>query len=148
MSGDRNQQFTDEYVHSQARKHRCDVLYASDTTLLIDLDDNEAYNTFLDQLELLEDLGTDWFSGYDILASRNGNKHAVVRLSEPMPLIERLLLQACLGSDRKRELLSYVGMLRGQPRPSLLFRPKVFGELTTSEPLLLTAGSAAVEHIG
>src|ERR1700675_200097 len=39
--------------------------------------------------------------------SKSGNTHIYLSLMEPLPIIERILIQSILGSDRKREWLSY-----------------------------------------
>lgn len=49
-----------------------------------------------------------------------------VKISSPLDLsvLERLLIQACLGSDREHELLSLVtGVWEGNSAPTVLFRP-------------------------
>lgn len=40
--------------------------------------------------------------------SRSGNKHIYITLDRPLSHYERIALQACLGSDRKRELLTWL----------------------------------------
>jgi hypothetical protein len=41
----------------------------------------------------------------------------------------RLFLQACLGSDVKKELLTYKRILEGETEPVMLFRPRKWGNL-------------------
>jgi hypothetical protein len=43
----------------------------------------------------------------------------------PLTVTDRLLLQACLGSDTKKELYSMAQYWQGTPEPSLLFKPLV-----------------------
>jgi hypothetical protein len=56
--------------------------------------------------------------------SKSGNTHVLIRLSYPMPPVERVAWQAGLGSDRKRELLSLRDIKVGNEFPCMLFRPK------------------------
>ena len=51
---------------------------------------------------------------------RDGS-HIVVTLPRDITNIERLLWQAILGSDLRREAHSYRNMLRGDERPTLFF---------------------------
>lgn len=48
------------------------------------------------------------------VASPSGGTHIYLRARQPISQIERLLLQACLGSDRVRETLAYIQLLTGQ----------------------------------
>jgi hypothetical protein len=55
--------------------------------------------------------------------SKSGNTHVYLKVSAKTPLsdIERIALQACLGSDRKRELLSALRILLSLDRPATVF---------------------------
>lgn len=62
-------------------------------------------------------------SGYRT-TSKSGNTHEYITLSRDITPIERLLMQACLGSDPMREILTYKNILDGNPRPQFLFERK------------------------
>lgn len=60
--------------------------------------------------------------------SKSGNAHVVIRIEWPRPLdpVTRIALQACLGSDRKRELLSLLRHeFQTQHPPTVLFEVTV-----------------------
>lgn len=118
------QYWSDEYARQKAERLGCTVEYADDLTLQLDLDGKEAESTFYEQYELLVDLKILPHTHTIWQRSRNGNSHVTIHLKEPLPVRTRILLQAVLGSDRKRELLSYAGVLKGQLHPVVLFRPK------------------------
>ncbi len=118
--------WSDAYMRQQAEKKGCEVEIAQPNTLQIDIDSEEAYAFFEQQIDVLASLGTVDFETYTVRPSKNGlpRRHITVLLTEPLPMETRILLQAVLGSDRKRELLAYTGFLRGQDNPVVFFRPK------------------------
>jgi len=128
MDNDYNSnRLSDEFARQRADEKNCTIEYSDDYTLQLDIDSETAYDTFHEQLHLLEDLdllGIAPGSLFEERRSRNGNRHITIKLRDPLPITERILLQACLGSDLKRELLAYAGVLKGQNNPVLLFRPK------------------------
>jgi hypothetical protein len=115
----------------QAEEKNCTILYADDRTLQIDIDTDEDYEFFEKQVSRLREY-MDLPATYDVLRSISGNRHILIQLPRPLPVKDRIMLQACLGSDRVREILSYARYRKGDPQPVLLFRPR----------LLLTAGEA------
>jgi len=50
--------------------------------------------------------------------------HVVVTLHKIVSAEERILLQACLGSDRLHELLCYLAKCQGNPHPSVFFEKR------------------------
>jgi hypothetical protein len=109
----------------QAKSKGFTVVHGNSQTLLIDLDlskDPSCEKTFRENFSLLQDfiqaeLGLEW-------RSQHGNLHRTVRLGRPFSLVERLLLQACLGSDLKKELLGLIKTYEGEDSHNLLFKPK------------------------
>ena len=122
MSGEANS-FTDEWAREKASRCGCSIDYSDDYTLQLDLDGPESYQVYLRQLDLLRELDLLRIVTIDERASRSGNRHVIIKLLDPQPVERRILFQAMLGSDRKREMLAYKGMLEGQENPVLLFRP-------------------------
>lgn len=58
--------------------------------------------------------------------SRNGRAHIYIQFPRPLSDAERIALQASMGSDRKRELLSLSRILGGTDRqPTTFFEVKV-----------------------
>jgi hypothetical protein len=95
------------------------VIYPSDMELFCDLDSEESVKIFDAGVERLK-----WMIGVSsktIGPSRSPGKfHGTVRLSQPVKSnTERILLQACLGSDPLRELLSYARVMKRDPHPTL-----------------------------
>lgn len=115
--------FTREWAEAKAAYHGCEIEVSDPRTLLLDLDSPESVERFLSQLTLAHSIGFEIESA-EISSSKSGNTHARVRLGRDYPLVERILLQACLGSDLRRELLTFRGLQEGQEDPCLLFRPK------------------------
>jgi hypothetical protein len=115
--------FSDKYAKQRAENLNCDIEYATDWTLQIDLD-----SPFLcvaqEQLDLCTSLGLVDYTSVLWHPSRSGNWHGTVYLTEPLSIERRILLQALLGSDPKREALCLAGHLNGQEHPILFFRPR------------------------
>lgn len=59
--------------------------------------------------------------------SKNGHVHVVLKAPRELHPLERIALQACLGSDRKREALSLLRHMDGK------YAPTVFFEVAKSE---------------
>lgn len=101
-------------VHDELKKRGGDWMIHTPTAyqLFIDIDSEEqlkyfrrAYNDFKADLGLLS---------YDLKKSRTaGHYHIRVTLNAQTGIRDRILLQAVLGSDPKRELLSLIRLERG-----------------------------------
>jgi len=93
--------------------------------LLIDIDNEHSFMLFMKQIEIVKKhIGTKTRfndGSYVVTESRHGlpGRHIVVTLDHDIDETERILLQACLGSDRLRELLGYVQMKNGDAHPTL-----------------------------
>ena len=111
-----------EEVQALAEETDCDILVATPTTLLLDIDSHADLSFFRKQYERLKDHFP--FKGYVTLKSRSGNWHVIVTLRCEMALRERIMLQAVMGSDRVRDALSLVRDLLGDEKPVLLLRPR------------------------
>jgi hypothetical protein len=96
--------------------------------LQIDIDDPSDLRLVDDMLGLLaaSDVGA---RVHKITESKSGNSHVYLRLDWPGPLdpVTRIALQACFGSDRKRELLSLLRhVFQTQHPPTVFFeKPEV-----------------------
>lgn len=89
---------------------RTKFIPANPHTLQFDIDNNRDLKHFLKCLP--------WFScmthemkmelrAVNFERSRSGNWHVCIKLSKPLRTIERIALQAILGSDRARELCNW-----------------------------------------
>jgi hypothetical protein len=114
--------FSDEYVARKADLNDCDVMWGNDHKLLIDIDSFDGMTTFEHNFSIMKEHIK--VNGHQILRSKSGKRHIIVDLESPLPIEQRILLQAALGSDPKRELLSYIGHTKGQGNAVVLFRPR------------------------
>lgn len=113
-------------VEALAKELQCDVEYADDYTLQVDLDSYQALDLFWRQLHLLQEkeLLVPVEGGVTVRESRSGNHHATVKMVEPMPADKRILYHMLLGSDVKREALNYNRVVKNIPDAIVLFRPR------------------------
>ena len=108
----------------EAAKLGMDVVFPENNQLQLDIDNDEAYgymNSVLDVIEL------HWnVVDFEEHPSKSGlpKRHVTITLGKEISDTERVLLQACLGSDRKRELLSYLQVLNGDAHPILFIEKR------------------------
>lgn len=107
-----------------ADKINCEVLVANDNQLFVDIDTEYQYETFKQQMRKFKYKFTclDW----KITPSKQGlpHRHVVVTLDRNYPLITRIAMQSCLGSDPMRELISLYRAERGDDNVVLLFEKR------------------------
>ncbi len=98
-----------------------EIVPSNDSTLLLDLDDKLAETRYASMLPIVQQhlpiIETGRWS------SKSGGLHVKLNVGEALPASDRLLLQACLGSDGTREFLSLLRVRNGNQHPSLLFKP-------------------------
>lgn len=89
--------------------------------LFLDLDTKADFDHFLATIPSLPGVKT-----WKQTPSKSGYPrcHVVVDLHYDVSDKERILLQACLGSDRLHELLSYLASKSGNPAPSVFFEKR------------------------
>jgi hypothetical protein len=100
------------------------VLYPAADELFIDIDNEHSFQLFLKQMDILKKyVGV---RGDTITPSKSGfpKRHIVVYLEKPITEVERVALQAMMGSDRVRELLGYVQAKNNDPHPTLFLERK------------------------
>jgi hypothetical protein len=116
---------TSEDAAKHAESCGFEVVRGDEKTLLLDIDSGPAFRQFeinrdlVDQLVGIED--------YTVWNSQSSKHHVKLKLKRPLSIEVRLLLQTCLGSDVRRELLTYKRILEGETEPSMLFRPRKWG---------------------
>lgn len=106
----------------EAARQDFEVIQSDVMTLLLDLDTPEALAQYMRVLpKVMEHYNvvstTSWLS-------KSGNTHIQIRLGEALDLSERIALQAALGSDGVKEVLSLRRMQNGCVEPCLLFKPR------------------------
>ena len=110
-----------EVAAEQAKAKGCKVVVPKSNELFVDIDceeDLERSRKYLVHIQRMEKCS------YRITESpsgRPGRYHVVVTLERDVEPMERILLQALLGSDRVREVLSWQRLRRGEKLPTLFF---------------------------
>lgn len=93
--------------------------------LFIDIDSQEDREHYDAMRAILIQNGIEIVSERETPSSKSAERHSHIRLvlnsPEPLTPIERIALQACLGSDRKRELLSWLRIRLKLDRPPTVF---------------------------
>ena len=103
----------------QAARESLEVKFPAANELFIDIDNEHSFLMYQKQMDIVKKyIGA---SEEEITASRHGlpGRHVVVTLDHDVTELERIALQACLGSDRVRELLGFVQNQNGDPHPTL-----------------------------
>jgi hypothetical protein len=113
----------------RAEEQDLEIVYPKVNEIQLDIDNKEAYNYFHENKWILE----QWFGIRAITerVSKSGGdkRHITVELGTALTTVTRILLQAVLGSDRKRELLSFVMYAKGgEKKPTLLLEKKFYEE--------------------
>jgi hypothetical protein len=109
--------------YDTARKNGLDIVLPDPDQLFLDIDDADGEAQLAGMLDVLTDLldvGVEKRT-----TSAGGNHHVYLRVGLPFAAaldpVTRIALQACLGSDRKRELLSLLRILHRLDRPPTVF---------------------------
>jgi hypothetical protein len=121
-----------EKLKTYAADNDLDLVYPEPNEIFIDIDTDEGYELFKDQLEVLQQV-VDAFVVRDT-PSKSGlpKRHVVVSVRLPRSknpdgiptVLEKLALQTMLGSDRRCELLRYVKYIFKDPHPILFLEPR------------------------
>ena len=100
------------------------AIFPKDTELQIDIDNEHSFQMFEKQRLILNRFVP--IKDIKIEPSRSGlpKRHITVTLFDSITQIERLALQAMLGSDRVRELLGYVRHKNNDPHPTLFLEKR------------------------
>jgi hypothetical protein len=118
---------TQAQAMEQAEAEGLEVIHGDSQTLLIDLDDAESIRYYNEQLpsikKELEARGNKLTKKQSYTSKSGVGRHVILKLKHPLPLEQRLIIQACLGSDRVKEFLSLMRFVDGDPEPCLLFKP-------------------------
>lgn len=114
-----------EEALKNAKKNRQKVRTPAEDELLLDFDNSVDYDFFEKQLSVLGQYwGVEKHEQYPSISGKPGHLHVIVKLKAKVTPLERIALQACLGSDRKRELLGIVMLHNHDPFPTFLIRSK------------------------
>lgn len=127
---------------NKAEARGLEILRPKPNELFIDIDSKEDDNQYYKMKEIITRSSMEEFiiiNDTRILPSPSGgkfNKHIILdtNVDFSQNLLERLLLQACLGSDRDKEFFSYIRVLMNDPHPTLLFQKKEAKRTSTARP--------------
>jgi hypothetical protein len=111
----------------QAEHEGLTVVYPKDNEIMIDIDNPHSLQLFYKQMDIVKKyIGV---IGEEQHLSKSGGEkwHITVTLTTTVTPLERLALQAMLGSDRVRELLGYVEYKNNDPTPTLFLERKPNG---------------------
>jgi hypothetical protein len=105
-----------------AMANNLEVRFPKLNELFLDIDSATHLDTFFRNFDLAKAVfGLDITYTSSPSRRKPDGSHIVVTLSRDITNIERLLWQAILGSDLRREAHSYRNMQRGEERPTLFF---------------------------
>ena len=120
-----NTDYTDfswEKTQEVANKMGLKIVFPEHNELFVDLDSEEAVKVFGERLILMEKFLPKWVKKVKLTDSKTpGHKHATVTLNYSPNIFVMLFLQILLGSDPKRELLSYKKLQNSHPYPVVFF---------------------------
>lgn len=108
--------------HVIAEQRNCDLLRPGEKTLFLDIDTPEQLAQYERMLPLAMRFQLKEIARW---SSRNGHLHIELELPYPLDAAERFCLQAVLGSDPLRELISLDALISTGEDRSALFRPRV-----------------------
>lgn len=98
-----------------------EIVLPANNELFIDIDSDADFRVFNEQKKVLAQTETILREEVRYSASGPPHRHIVLVLKRELSPMMRIALQASLGSDRKRELLSMQRACAGNPHPTLFF---------------------------
>lgn len=101
-----------------------DVVFPEANQLQIDIDDDRAFDIYNEMRPVINRYYGVAFES--ITPSRSGlpKRHITLTTYRDLNTFERIALQACLGSDRVREILGVVQAMLGDAHPTLFLEKK------------------------
>ncbi len=117
---------TFEQCTKWAEKENCTLRVASEDELFIDIDTEEQYSIFCKMAGWYDSQHIIFYK-WKVTPSKGGlpHRHIVVKLRQPASLLERVAMQATLGSDPMREAISIKRAKDGEENVVIFFEPKV-----------------------
>ena len=111
-----------DLAFKEANANGWDVVSPAEGELQIDIDDDAAYAIWTQQRRIVDGI----LSVRESPSKSNHpeKRHLTVKVARQLSAVERILLQAVLGSDLKREALSFVRTLRDDPHPTLFLEAR------------------------
>ena len=112
-------------VQRWAAENNLDVVFPKPDELFLDIDNYSSSVVYEENKDIVEQ--SHGILGVVVTESRSGHgkKHYVVKLKRPITVVERIALQAILGSDRRREANSLRRhVIDGETSPTLFFEKR------------------------
>lgn len=108
---------------AMARSMGLDAYFPAENELFIDIDSEGQLQHLYKNLDVVQKTldGADIIRKTPSPSGKPGHYHVVIRCGKPASLVERMLLQAVLGSDLTREVLSWCRFRQGNTSPIALF---------------------------
>jgi hypothetical protein len=107
-----------------------DIRFPADNELFIDIDNEHSYLMFQKQIDIVDKhVGLKCTTVTTPSMHGLPGRHIVVTLSRNVTELERICLQACMGSDRVRELLGFIQNVNKDPHPTLFLEAKTAEEI-------------------
>ena len=108
-----------------AAENNLDVVLPDNNQLLLDIDNDYDRGVFEQNRDIIDTF-------YGILSTsegpsrsgKSGKRHIIVTLRTPVSPLERIALQAILGSDRRREAHSIRRLAQSDPNVTLFFEKR------------------------
>lgn len=121
MSEETAQDHSAQYSLDYARKEGLRVVLPRKGQLLIDIDTDADFAVFEQNLPLIKPLYP--YTGHIVTPSRSKpeGRHITVHLNVSLTPMERIALQAVLGSDRRREAYSIERLKNDDVTPTIFF---------------------------
>ena len=118
--------FTEQGTQQRALERGQRIEVAPADILQIDIDGPEAYERFEEQLAIWQTC--PMLPALGKIVERDsrtpGHKHITIEIPTEYSVPERVMMQALLGSDLKRELLSLASHHNGHEDPIVFYRPQ------------------------
>ena len=109
----------------EANANGWDVVSPAEDELQIDIDDDAAYAVWTQQRRIVDEhVGILSVRESPSKSNHPEKRHLTVKVARQLSAVKRILLQAVLGSDLKREALSFVRTLRDDPHPTLFLEAR------------------------
>jgi hypothetical protein len=109
---------------AEAKERGCVVVLPKENELFIDIDSEEQDGAFERAIAIYRRHRSAVAVKTPSPSGEPDHFHVVVRLTKTVDARERIMLQACMGSDPVREMLSLLRLERGDPNPTLFFEKK------------------------
>ncbi len=108
-----------------AAENGLDVIIPNNNQLLLDIDNNQDRAIYTQNwAEIGSIYGVTEVEEWPSRSNKPGRTHMRVTLRTPITPLERVLIQAVLGSDRRRELHSLRRIMNSEETPTLFFEKR------------------------